>query len=112
MTTTMEQNILNNWSEYERMCKAECERFARYNGHKRYAWVHERNILYDVETYADRERMPDNKASTRQQIRDRCSRIVELHNQGMTWAKIAQVMGTPIRNIGRVLRSRGYQPNV
>ncbi len=111
MTTTMEQNILQNWSEYERMCKAECERFARYNGHKRNAWVHEKNILYDVETNSDRERLCEKKSSTRQQIRERCARIVDLHSQGMPWAEIAEIMGTPIRNIGKVLRNRGYAPN-
>ncbi len=106
MTTTMEQNILQNWSEYERMCKAECERFARYNGHKRNAWVHEKNPYYDPEYQVTAPRHP-----TRKEVQERCARIVDLHSQGMPWAEIAEIMETPIRNIGKVLRNRGYAPN-
>ena len=79
--TRMEQYILDNWKEYERTCKAECKRVAKYNGHKRNSWTHERNVYYG-------------------------------HKRGITWNKIAQTLGTRIQNVARVLRDRGYEPNV
>jgi len=110
--TTMEQYILDNWKEYERTCKAECKKVAQRTGHKRNSWTHERNVYYGVETQADKERKYGVKSPSQQKIEDRCLRIVELHKRGITWNKIAQNMGTRIQNVARVLRDRGYEPNV
>jgi hypothetical protein len=110
--TKMEQYILDNWKEYERTCKAECKKVAQRTGHKRNSWTHERNVYYGVETQADKERKYGVKSPSQQKIEDRCLRIVELHKRGITWNKIAQNMGTRIQNVARVLRDRGYEPNV
>ena len=110
--TRMEQKILDNFKEYERMCKAECKRVAQHTGHKRNSWTHERNVYYGVETQADKERKYGVKSPSQQKIEDRCLRIVELHKRGITWNKIAQTLGTRIQNVARVLRDRGYEPNV
>lgn len=110
--TKMEKYILDNFKEYERTCKAECKRVAKYNGHKRNSWTHERNVYYGVETQAIKERKYGVKSPSQQKIEDRCLRIVELHKRGLTWNKIAKNMGTRIQNVARVLRDRGYEPNV
>ncbi len=110
--TRMEKFILDNWKLYERTCKAECKRVAQKTGHKRNSWTHERNVFYGVETKAVRERKYGVKSPSQQKIEDRCLRIVELHKRGITWNKIAQNLGIRHCNIARVLRHRGYEPNV
>lgn len=112
MTTKMEQHILDNWKAYTKICKAEDKRMARFTGHKRNSWTHERNVFYGVETQAVRERKYGVKSPSQQKIEDRCLRIVELHKRGITWNKIAQQLGTRIQNVSRVLKDRGYEPNV
>ena len=110
--TRMEKFILDNWKLYERTCKSECKNMAQRTGHKRNSWTHERNVFYGVETQAVRERKYGVKSPSQQKIEDRCLRIVELHKRGITWNKIAQQLGTRIQNIARVLKDRGYEPNV
>ena len=110
--TRMEKFILDNWKLYERTCKSECKNMAQKTGHKRNSWHHERNVYYGVETKADKERLYGVKSPSQQKIEDRCLRIVELHKRGIPWKKIAQNLGTRHCNIARVLRDRGYEPNV
>jgi len=103
--TKMEQYILDNWKEYERTCKAECKTMARVTGHKRNSWMHEKNVYYGKPSKA-REYPRDIKTE------ERCLRLVNLHKEGHSWQTIADIVGIRIQNVARILKQRGYTPNV
>ena len=105
MTTKMEQYILDNWEEYERTCKNECKTMARVTGHKRNSWMHEKNVYYGKPSKA-REYPRDIKTE------ERCLRLVNLHKEGHSWQTIADIVGIRVQNVARVLKQRGYTPNV
>lgn len=100
----MQRWILKNWAEYTRKCKAECKNVAQHTGHKRNSWTHERNVYYGKPTKA--REYPRDIAKE-----NRCQRIVDLHNEGIDWYKIGEIVGYRIQNVARILKSRGYTPN-
>ena len=103
--TKMEQYILDNWKEYERTCKNECKTMARITGHKRNSWMHEKNVYYGKPTKA-RLYPRDIKRE------ERCLRLGDLHNEGHSLQSIADIVGWRKSNVARVLKQRGYEPNV
>ena len=105
MTTKMEQYILDNWEEYERKCKAECKAMAQHTGHKRNEWMQNRNVYYGKPSKA-RLYPRDIKRE------ERCLRLVDLHNEGHSLQSIADIVGWRKSNVARVLKQRGYEPNV
>lgn len=102
--TRMEKYILDNWDDYVRKCKAECKNVAKHTGHKRNSWTHERNVYYGKPTKA--REYPRDIA-----MENRCQRIVDLHNEGVNWYRIGEIVGYRIQNVSRILKSRGYTPN-
>lgn len=102
--TRMEKYILDNWDEYKRMCEVEDKRMAQHTGHKRNSWTHERNCYYGKPTKA--REYPRDIA-----MENRCQRIVDLHNEGIEWNKIGEIVGYRIQNVSRILKQRGYTPN-
>ncbi len=103
-TPLIEKYILDNWDDYVKTCKAECKNVAKYTGHKRNSWTHERNAYYGKPTKA--REYPRDIAKE-----NRCQRIVDLHNEGIEWNKIGEIVGYRIQNVSRILKSRGYTPN-
>ena len=101
----MEHWILKYWKDYKRICQAEDKAMAVHTGHKRNSWTHERNAYYGKPTKA-REYPRDIAREVR------CQRIVHLHNEGHSWETIAALVGYRIQNVSRILKQRGYTPNV
>ena len=105
MTFNMEKFILDNWKLYQRTCKNECKTMARVTGHKRNSWMHEKNVYYGKPSKA---RLYPRDIKTE----ERCLRLVDLHKEGHSWQTIADMEGLRIQNVARVLKQRGYAPDV
>jgi len=103
--TAMEKYILDNWDDYVKSCKAEDKAMAKHTGHKRNSWVHQTNKYYNKPSKA--RQYPRDIAKE-----NRCQRIVDLHKEGTNWHKIGEIVGYRIQNVARILKDRGYSPNV
>ena len=103
--TKMEKFILDNWKEYERTCKNECKTMAKQQATNATHGCTKRNVYYGKPSKA-REYPRDIKTE------ERCLRLVNLHKEGHSWQTIADIVGIRIQNVARVLKQRGYTPNV